>query len=86
MGSSCDQLGIAVRTTVVHKENLHCRRIVISSSGFFAFLRLCFSWDCFKFELPLLRSEFFGSLSDEQETCIKRLRRENLPRLSFQIP
>lgn len=86
MGSSCDQLGIAVRTTVVRKENLHCTRIVISSSGFVAFLRLCFSWDCFKFELPLLRSKFFGSLSDEQETCIKRLRRENLPRLSFQIP
>lgn len=42
MGSSCDQLGIAVRTTVVHKENLHCTRIVISSSGFVAFLRLCF--------------------------------------------
>lgn len=42
MGSSCDQLGIAVRTTVVHKENLHCTRIVISSSGFVAFLRLFF--------------------------------------------
>lgn len=52
MGSSCDQLGIAVRTTVVHKENLHCTRTVISSSGFVAFLRLCFSWDCFKFEYP----------------------------------
>lgn len=86
MGSSFDQLGIAVRTAVVHKEILHCIRIVISSSGFVVFLRLCFSWDCFKFELPLLRSEFFGSLSDEHETCIKRLRRENLPRLSFQIP
>lgn len=35
--------------------------------------------------LDLLSSEFFGSLADEQETYITRIRKENLPRLQFQI-
>ena len=35
--------------------------------------------------LNLLSSEFFGSLADEQETYITRIRKEDLPRLQFQI-